>query len=328
MRIGNGAAGFFKGAQGVASAVNLPSPAIALVMPNGFPELPPLNALRVFEVVARHLNFRLAAEELGVTQAAVAQQIRGLEANLNLRLFERLPRGLALTDAGLGYSGSIRSALAMIDEATRLLRPQTAHLTVSVTPTFASKWLIPRLGSFAQSHPEIDLRVLATDRLSHFSTDGVDIAVRYGKPEIGAGLNSELLMEQRIVAVASPKLFEGTHVPTSFAQLQDFIMLHDAHNFWPQYLAAAFPQHAQPTAKNLRFNQTSLAIDAAISGQGIALASLAFVSDDIVAGRLVQVFVQQLRLDKSFYLVWPRKLQQPESLGIVQRWLKQQADNS
>ena len=120
-------------------------------MSDGFPQLPSLNALRVFEVVARHLNFRLAAEELGVTQAAVAQQVRGLEASLDLRLFDRMPRGLALTDAGLGYSGSIRSALAMIDEATRLLRPQSAHLTVSVTPTFASKWLIPRLGSFALS---------------------------------------------------------------------------------------------------------------------------------------------------------------------------------
>ena len=297
-------------------------------MSDGFPELPSLNALRVFEVVARHLNFRVAAEELGVTQAAVAQQIRGLEASLDLRLFERLPRGLALTDAGLGYSGSIRSALAMIDEATRLLRPQTAHLTVSVTPTFASKWLIPRLGNFAQSHPDIDLRVLATDRLSHFSTDGVDIAVRYGKPEFGAGLNSELLMEQRIVAVTSPKLFGGGAAPVSFEQLQEFIMLHDAHNFWPQFLAELFPQHAQPTAKNLRFNQTSLAIEAAINGQGIALASLAFVSDDILAGRLIQVFVQQIRLDKSFYLVWPRKQQQPESLSVVQQWLKQQADNS
>ncbi|MFJ4453308.1 LysR substrate-binding domain-containing protein [Pseudomonas sp. NPDC089392] len=297
-------------------------------MPDGFPELPSLNALRVFEVVARHLNFRLAAEELGVTQAAVAQQIRGLEASLNLRLFERLPRGLALTDAGLGYSGSIRSALAMIDEATRLLRPQTAHLTVSVTPTFALKWLIPRLANFAQRYPDIDLRVLATDRLSHFSTDGVDLAVRYGKPEFGAGLNSEQLMEQRIVAVASPTLFGGTEVPGSFEQLQGFIMLHDAHNFWPQFLAQLFPQHVQPTARNLRFNQTSLAIEAAISGQGIALSSLAFVSDDIQSGRLMQVFTQQLQLDKSFYLVWPRKLRQPESLNVVQDWLKQQAGDS
>jgi LysR family glycine cleavage system transcriptional activator len=301
---------------------------ISIVMSVGFPDLPSLNALRVFEVVARHLNFRVAADELGVTQAAVAQQIRGLEASLDLRLFERLPRGLALTDAGQSYSASIRSALAMIDEATRLLKPQAAHLTVSVTPTFASKWLIPRLGSFAQSHPDIDLRVLATDRLSHFSTDGVDIAVRYGKPEFGAGLNSELLMEQRIVAVASPTLFQGIEMPVSFEQLQDFLMLHDAHNFWPQFLAELFPQHSQPTARNLRFNQTSLAIEAAINGQGIALASLAFVGDDITAGRLIQVFDQQLRLDKSFYLVWPRKMKQSDSLSVVQHWLKQQAVDS
>ncbi|MFK0092053.1 LysR substrate-binding domain-containing protein [Pseudomonas sp. NPDC090592] len=297
-------------------------------MPDGFPDLPSLNALRVFEVVARHLNFRLAAQELGVTQAAVAQQIRGLEASLDLRLFERLPRGLALTDAGQGYSASIRSALAMIDEATRLLRPQATHLTVSVTPTFASKWLIPRLGNFAQIHPDIDLRVLATDRLSHFSTDGVDIAVRYGKPEFGAGLNSELLMEQRIVAVASPRLFEGREIPVSFERLQDFVMLHDAHNFWPGFLADVFAQHAQPTARNVRFNQTSLAIDAAINSQGIALASLAFVGEDIAAGRLMQVFTHQLRLDKSFYLVWPRKMKQAQSLSVVLHWLKQQAIDS
>ncbi len=312
--------------EAVPEGITPPRPgSLATAMPDGFPALPSLNALRVFEVVARHLNFRLAAEELDVTQAAVAQQVRGLEASLGLRLFERLPRGLALTDAGLGYSASIRNALAMIDEATRLLRPQAAHLTVSVTPTFASKWLIPRLGAFAERHPDIDLRVLATDRLSHFGTDSVDVAVRYGNPDVGAGLNSERLMEQRIVAVASPALFKGAHAPTSFAQLQAFVMLHDAHDFWPRFLAELFPQHGQPSARNLRFNQTSLAIDAALSGQGIALASLAFVNEDIVAGRLSQVFDHELRLDKSFYLVWPRKLQQPKALGTVLQWLKDQA---
>lgn len=297
-------------------------------MPEGFPGLPSLNALRMFEVVARHLNFRLAAEELGVTQAAVAQQIRGLEASLGIRLFERLPRGLGMTDAGLAYSGSIRSALAMIDEATRLLRPEPSHLTVSVTPTFASKWLIPKLGTFAESHPDIDLRVLATDRLSHFHTDGVDIAVRYGQPAFGAGLNAELLMEQRVVAVASPRLFEGKGMPSSFDSLQEFLMLHDAHNFWPEFTAALFPGHPPPTAKNMRFNQTSLAIEAAIIGQGIALASHAFVKNDIAAGRLVQVFKQQLLLDKAFFLVWPRKAQQSPALLVVKDWLKQQVSDS
>lgn len=297
-------------------------------MPSAFPSLPSLNALRMFEVVARHLNFRLAAEELGVTQAAVAQQIRGLEASLNIRLFERLPRGLGLTDAGRGYSTSVRGALAMIDEATRLLRPQPSQLTVSVTPSFAAKWLIPRLGDFAESHPDIDLRLLAGDRLSHFQTDGVDLAVRYGQPPFGAGLNAELLMEQRLVAVASPQLLAEKGVPATFAALQGFVALHDAHDFWPAFTAALFPGQGPGTARNLRFNQTSLAIDAAAGGQGIALASHAFVKDDIAAGRLAQVFPQQLQLDKAFYLVWPRKAQQPAALAVVKAWLKEQAGDS
>ncbi|MBA1204600.1 LysR family transcriptional regulator [Pseudomonas capeferrum] len=297
-------------------------------MSEGFTALPSLNALRMFEVVARHLNFRLAAEELGVTQAAVAQQIRGLEASLEVRLFERLPRGLGMTDAGRAYSGSVRSALAMIDEATRLLKPEPSHLTVSVTPTFASKWLIPKLGAFAEDNPDIDLRVLATDRLSHFHTDSVDIAVRYGQPPFGAGLNAELLMEQRIVAVASPGLLEDKGMPDSFERLQDFLVLHDAHDFWPEFTSALFPEHTQATGKNMRFNQTSLAIEAAINGQGITLASHAFVKQDIAAGRLVQMSPQQLRLDKAFYLVWPRRAKESPALQVVKDWLKRQAADS
>ncbi|MFJ4064290.1 LysR substrate-binding domain-containing protein [Pseudomonas sp. NPDC089996] len=297
-------------------------------MPAGFPGLPSLNALRVFEVVARQLNFRLAAEELGVTQAAVAQQVRGLEASLQVRLFERLPRGVGLTDAGHGYAASIRSALVMIDEATRLLCPAPSRLTISVTPTFASKWLIPRLGHFAEAHPDIDLRVLATDRLSHFHADSVDLAVRYGQSSFGSGLNAELLMEQRVVAVASPALLAETGKPESFAALQGYVALHDAHNFWPQFTAVLFPEHPKPAARTVRFNQTSLAIDAAIGGQGITLASYAFVKDDIAAGRLEQVFPQQLSLDKAFYLVWPRKAQEAPALGLVRSWLKAQVDES
>ncbi|WP_369987024.1 LysR substrate-binding domain-containing protein [Pseudomonas xanthosomatis] len=297
-------------------------------MPAAFPALPSLNALRMFEVVARHLNFRLAAEELGVTQAAVAQQIRGLEASLGIRLFERLPRGLGLTDAGRAYSTSVRAALAMIDEATRLLRPAPAHFTVSVTPTFASKWLIPRLGDFAEANPGIDLRLLASDRLSHFHTDAVDLAVRYGQPPFGPGLNVELLMEQRVVAVASPGLLAGKGQPGSFEALQGFVALHDAHDYWPAFTAALFPGHPPPTARNLRFNQTALAIEAALAGQGITLASQAFVAADLAAARLVQVFELQLRLDKAFYLVWPRNPRQGDELQVVKNWLKRQVADS
>ena len=152
--------------------------------------LPSLNGLRVFEVVTRHLNFRLAAEELGVTQGAVAQQVRGLEAELGLKLFERHPRTLALTEAGRSYVANIRRAFELISDATEMLRPEPLHLTISVTPTFASKWLIPRLPDFTTSHPDLDLRIEASDRISNFQTDAVDLAVRYGRPPFGPGLNA------------------------------------------------------------------------------------------------------------------------------------------
>ncbi|MCO7517163.1 LysR substrate-binding domain-containing protein [Pseudomonas guariconensis] len=294
-------------------------------MTDGPATLPPLNGLRVFEVASRHLNFRLAAEELGVTQAAVAQQVRALEANLGIKLFERLPRGLRLTDAGLGYSRTLRNAFALISEATSALRPGNSHLTVSVTPTFASKWLIPRLASFTEAHGEIDLRVLATDRLSQFHADGVDLAVRYGQPPFGPGLNTERLLEQRVVAVASPTLLAQRGRPQNLEQLQHFLLLHDAHNFWPEFIAGLFGQPAQPMPKNVRFNQTSLAIEAAIAGQGLALSSHFFVQSDLEAGRLALVFDHALHLDKHFYLVWPRKGGMPAALETVRQWLLRQA---
>lgn len=290
-------------------------------MAEGFPRLPPLNGLRVFEVVTRHLNFRLAAEELGVTQGAVAQQIRGLEAELGLMLFERHPRTLALTEAGRSYVANIRRAFELIAEATETLKPEPKHLTISVTPTFASRWLIPRLSDFTAAHPDIDLRILASDRISNFQTDAVDIAVRYGRPPFGPGLNAELLFEQVIIAVASPLLIEKLGPPGEADNLTRYVLLHDAHNFWPQFLERAYPKGAIAAAKNIRFNQTSLAIDAAIAGQGLALASLFFVQEDIAAGRLARPLETELRVGADFHVVSPRRPRHPEPVADVRRWL-------
>ena len=290
-------------------------------MAEGFRRLPSLNALRVFEVVTRHLNFRLAAEELGVTQGAVAQQIRGLEAELGLKLFERQPRTLALTEAGRSYVANIRRAFELIAEATETLKPEPKHLTISVTPTFASRWLIPRLSDFTATHPDIDLRILASDRISNFQTDAVDIAVRLGRPPFGPGLNVELLFEQVIVAIASPLLIEKLGPPEESDNLTRYALLHDAHNFWPQFLERAYPKAAIASAKNIRFNQTSLAIDAAIAGQGLALASLFFVHEDIASGRLARPFATELRVGSDFYLVSPRKQRHPEPTAEVRSWL-------
>jgi LysR family glycine cleavage system transcriptional activator len=289
--------------------------------------LPSLNALRVFEVVARHLNFRVAAEEMGVTQGAVAQQIRGLEAELGIALFERGPRSLAMTEAALGYIGYIRRAFELMSEGTAALRPEPRHLTISVTPSFAAKWLIPRLTDFNTVHPAIDLRILATDRLANFQTDAVDLAVRLGRPPFGPGLDAERLIEQIVIAVASPALTAKLGKPEAGNNLARYPLLHDFHDFWPSFLERAFADKAWRGAaatspKHVHFNQTALAIDAAIAGQGLALASRFLVDADIKAGRLLQVLGTELRVGVDYYTITPRKPRHPDSVAALRHWLK------
>jgi LysR family glycine cleavage system transcriptional activator len=269
-------------------------------------KIPSLNGLKAFEAAARHLNFRAAAEELGVTQAAVAQQVRGLEAELGVKLFERLPRVLALTGEGRSYIADIRRAFEIIGRATGDLKPQPVRLTISTTPTFASKWLIPRLPDFTARHPDLDLHILATERISSFHADGVDLAVRYGRPPFGAALATERLFEQKVVAVCSPMLMAGRHRPETAQDLAGFTLLHDAHNFWPEFIERHFEKGAHPDFKGISFSQTSHAIEAAIAGQGIVLANQDFVTRDLAEGRLVQVIDGSLRDLSDFYLVWPR----------------------
>ncbi|MDY0872084.1 LysR substrate-binding domain-containing protein [Dongia rigui] len=289
--------------------------------------LPSLNALRVFDVVARHLNFRLAAEELGVTQGAVAQQIRGLEAELGLALFDRGARSLTMTEAALAYIGYIRRAFELVAEGTASLRPEPRHLTISVTPSFAAKWLIPRLTDFNAAHPAIDLRILATDRLANFQNDAVDLAVRLGRPPFGAGLDAELLVAQIVIAVASPALVGKLGRPETGSNLARYPLLHDFHDFWPAFLERAFADKtrrgAMPAApKHVHFNQTALAIDAAIAGQGLALASRFLVDADIKAGRLVQVLGAELHVGVDYYTITPRKPRHPDSVAALRHWLK------
>ena len=286
-------------------------------MSQGFPSLPPLNALKVFEAVTRHLNFRLAAEELGVTQGAVAQQIRGLESSLGLKLFERLPRTLALTGAGAGYAVSVRQAFELLDEATRALRPEPDRLTLSVTPTFASRWMLPRLPAFTAAWPDIDLRVLASERLVQFHHEGVDLAVRYGRPSFGAGLDATLLFSQSVMAVVNPDLLgdrAGRHLGGE----------HDGHHLWPAFLAFIFPHSTLHHQHHLRFNQTALALEAAINGQGIALTSPHFIQNDLASGRLGPAFPQSMTVDAGWYLVSPRRPREHPAVAAVRAWLLEQ----
>jgi LysR family glycine cleavage system transcriptional activator len=290
-------------------------------MGQGRHRLPPLNALRAFEASARHLNFRLAAEELGVTQGAVAQHVRGLEADLAIKLFDRLPRTLALTGPGRSYAAQLRRAFDLMIQATAALRPEPLRLTISVSPTFASKWLIPRLPDFTTAHPEIELQILASESLSNFQSDGVDIAVRQASPPFAADLLVDLLFEQELVAVCSPRLLSHPPRPLQPEEVDRFTLLNDTHDLWPEFIDRALGRSASPTAKRLRFSQTSLAMDAAVAGQGMALAARFLVEQDIEAKRLVQAFAPTLRERTDSFVVSLRKPRRPKPTEAVRRWL-------
>ncbi|NHL69423.1 transcriptional regulator GcvA [Burkholderia ambifaria] len=282
---------------------------------------PPLNALRAFEAAARHLNFRLAADELGVTQGAVAQQVRHLEDVVEVQLFRRLPRGLALTREGLEYFSSVQRALQIISDATDALGQRPTVLAVSTTPSFASKWLIPRLADFSRLHPDIEVRVIADERLASFRADGVDIAIRLSKPPFPAGLAAELLAPLDIFAVASPKLLDGGPPIRTPADLSTHALLHDAHDLWPEFIEKLGGKGRADPTKGPRFSQSLLAIDAAVAGQGIALTSEPLVERDIAEGRLRRVFDFSFPMSLGFYVVFPQANAHSEALQAMRRWL-------
>ena len=282
-------------------------------------QLPPLNALRAFDVAGRHMNFRAAADELGVTQGAVAQHVRLLEANLGVPLFDRLPRGLAFTVAGRSYHGRVQAAFEELRSATASLRPEPGKVLVSVTPTFASRWLIPNLPAFTAAHPQIDLRILATEKVSSFHGDGIDLAIRQGQPPFGAALEATRLFRQEIVAVAAPGSLDGKAVPLAPETLANMPKLHDSHDLWPEFLKALNVEDR--SERGLRLSQTTLAIDAASAGQGVALVSRFLVERALAAGHLVQVTPEVLSGKQDFYLLAERRARR-NAVETVLTWFR------
>lgn len=288
------------------------------------PDLPPLNGLRAFAVAGRRLSFRAAADELGVTQGAVAQQVRQLEAHLGLPLFDRLPKGLALTAAGRGYHGAIAAAFDQMRQATSALKPEPNKVLISVTPSFAAKWLIPNLPTLAAEHPEVDLRILATEAISSFHSDGIDIAIRQGRPPMGAALDVKPLFRNDIIAVAAPALLQTVGDTPGCAALVQLPRLHDSHAFWPAFLAQLGLKD-DSDARGLQLNQTALALDAAVSGQGVALVSRVLARRDLEEGRLVQVVPDALATDQNFYLVTQRLPRGAQAVKDVISWFMSMA---
>lgn len=297
--------------------------------------LPPLNALRVFESAARHLSFTKAAEELHVTPGAVSQQIKALEDFLQTPVFRRQKRSLLLTDEAQASLPILREGFDKLAEAGKILaaKADSSRLTVSVAPSLASKWLVPRLDRFQEAHPEIDVWVSADMDVVDFAVDDVDLAIRYG-PGQYPDLEVEHLMAEKIVPVCSPHLMTGAHPLKSPEDLTHHTLLHDSSTdkdpncpTWPMWLKAAGVCHKEGE-RGLKFNQSSLVIEAAVAGKGVALAKAALALADLEAARLVIPFDLTTPTDFAYYIVNPPSKSSSAAVSAFKQWLKQEADQT
>lgn len=266
------------------------------------PRLPPLNALRAFEVAARHNSFTGAARELRVSHAAVSRHVRSLEARLGVTLFRRAKRGVELTEDGLRYLKAVSAAFEAIAEATEALaKPKDVRVRISVEPAFAGRWLIRRLGRFQATHPDIDVVLDASPRLVDLTRDEADLTIRYGQGG-WPGVRQDLLAPSRIFAVGRKELRRGRRTAFAPDELRAFVLLHeDDGGLWRRWFSAAGIQDAAVN-RGPRILETGLAIDAAVAGQGIALADEALIADDLVGGRLVKLCDVALD-DGAYYLL-------------------------
>ncbi len=284
--------------------------------------LPPLNALRAFEAAARHLSFTRAAEELNVTQAAISHQVKGLEERLGVVLFRRLNRALLLTDAGQSYLPAVRDAFDRIAEATGDLKAldRAGVLTVSVLPSFAAKWLVPRLGGFREAHPDIDVHVAPSDHLVDFARENVDLAMRYGQGN-WPGLRADRLMTEEVFPVCSPNLAQGPRRLRSPDDLRHHTLLHDDMRIdWRMWLLAAGVEGID-TRRGPTFTDSSMVVQAAVAGQGVALGRSALAAADLAAGRLVKPFDISLPAAVAYYVVCPEATAERPKIVAFRDWV-------
>jgi LysR family glycine cleavage system transcriptional activator len=308
--------------------------------------LPPLNALRAFEAAARHLSFRKAAEELHVTPAAISHQLKALEDYLGVKLFRRANRRVELTPVAYAAASHLHEGFAAIVEAVELLRQgeQTNVLTVSAPPSFAGKWLMPRLHRFVGRHPEIDVRLSARMRsvnarlrglavradINDASLDEADLAIRFGNGDF-LGMRIDRLLDLTVAPMISPQLTQGARAIRNPADLRQHTLLHDDTGYfasgrlnWDCWLEAAGVSGID-TSHGVHFSHANLAIDAAVDGLGIVVSALALAAADLAAGRLVRPFDLSVPADYAYYIVCdPTQAARP-AIEAFRNWLLEEA---
>ncbi|MEK6245985.1 MAG: transcriptional regulator GcvA [Pseudomonadota bacterium] len=307
--------------------------------------LPPLNALRAFEAAARHLSFAMAAKELHVTPAAVSHQVKGLEGHLDQRLFRRLARGLELTRAGRAFLPKLREGFERFGEALEELRAieDSGTLAVSVAPSFATRWLAPRLHRFVSAQPELDVRINASTRLIDPNRDELaardavagppvedaDIVVRFGTGDY-PGFRVDKLLPVAVTPMCSPRLIEGAQPLRSAADLKHHVLIHDNVTFddgrqlWDAWYEAAGLSGAD-TSHGLRFSHAMLALEAAAEGMGVALGMPVLAESDLAAGRLVAPLKLSLPLKFAYHIVSGEDTADRPDVAAFRNWLLAEA---
>lgn len=292
--------------------------------------IPPLNPLRAFEVAARHLSFTRAAEELFVTPSAVSHQIKTLEESLGIALFTRDAKALSLTAAGKAYLPGVQQAFKQLAHATHQLQTHgMPALKINIPPTFAVKWLIPRMDRFMKAHPEIDLKVSTSNHTVDFSREDFDLSVRYGRGHY-PGLHSELCLPVEVFPVCSPALMRGEHPLLVPADLKHHTLLHDDSTYtdvsnpnWAMWLEHAGVTGIDAT-RGPSFWPSHLVINAAIDGLGVALAKKNWVVKDLADGLLVRPFDISLPVEFSYFIVYPQERVEDRRIAAFVDWVRQE----
>ena len=283
-----------------------------------------MQALRAFEAVARTGSLTKAAEGLHLTHGAISHQLKGLEEDLGVRLTERAGRGIRLTDEGARFATRVRVALSELTEAVREVTEHSnpRQFRVSVMPSFAARWLLPRIGRFFAAHRDIDLDVRATPILVDFRRDDVEAAIRYGTGNY-SDVVSEHLMDDVYFPVCSPHLDGG--LPKRPPDLSRYLLLRSDAQVWQTWFRAAGLDWPEPTRGPI-FNDDSYLLQAAIEGQGIALARSSLIGNDIVNGVLVRPFDIEVPSSWRYYLVYPPSLAQSAKLAVFRQWLRDEIE--
>ncbi len=286
-------------------------------------QLPPLNAVRTFEAAARHLSFNNAAGELNITPSAVSHQVKTLEEYLGVKLFHRLNRQVALTTEGGEYLPPLRAALDQIDGATRrvLAASKSGPLVISVAPSFATRWLVPRLPGFQIAHPDIEVRPIIAVKLADFESSDTALAVRFGQGD-WPGLTAHKLMTEDVMPVCSPELLEVGPPLAVPGDLARHTLLHVIPRMgeWRSWLSIAGVTDVDPE-RGPRFENVSMAIDAAINGLGLAVTDRRLVEHDLERGRLIAPFDIELPVNGGYYLVYPEDRGGDPRIAAFRDWL-------